>query len=94
MGGHAGVSQITAQALNAPEYVPEVLGQHHGFMPNIASRRAEDEVFGGRPWHLEWKKLVVALEESLQESWPVIEDFATARLLAGLTSVADWIGSG
>lgn len=93
-GGHAGVSQITAQALNAPEYVPEVLGQHHGFMPNIASRRAEDEVFGGRPWHLERKKLVVALEESLQESWPVIEDFATARLLAGLTSVADWIGSG
>jgi len=34
-GGHAGVSQLTALYLEAPEYVPEILGQHHGFSPNL-----------------------------------------------------------
>lgn len=93
-GGHAGVSQVTATALNAPAYVPEVLGQHHGFSPKIAAYRAQDEIFGGEPWLAERKKLVEELQLALQETWPQIESNAQARLLAGLTSVADWIGSG
>lgn len=32
-------------------------------------------------------------KNALQEDWPYIDSFATARLLAGLTSVADWVGS-
>lgn len=92
-GGHAGISQLTAQALNAPESIPEILGQHHGFMPNVTGRRALDESFGGAGWQLEREKLVLALKHALQEDWPSIDGFATARLLAGLTSVADWIGS-
>lgn len=92
-GGHAGVSQLTAQALNAPESIPEILGQHHGFMPNVAGRRALDEPLGGIGWQLEREELVLALKQALQEDWPSIDGFATARLLAGLTSVADWIGS-
>lgn len=93
-GGHAGVSQLTAQALGVPEYVPEILGQHHGFSPSVVGMRATDEKFGGGSWQAEREKLVQALQQALQEDWPEINDYATARLLAGLTSVADWIGSG
>ncbi|SFB97004.1 CRISPR-associated endonuclease/helicase Cas3 [Marinospirillum celere] len=93
-GGHAGVSQLTAKQLGLPEYVPEILGQHHGFSPNLSGMRATDEVLGGLPWHQEREKLLTALKKLLEESWPQIESVAQARLLAGLTSVSDWIGSG
>lgn len=93
-GGHAGVSQLAAQALGVPDYVPEILGQHHGFAPSVAGMRATDEKFGGMAWQAEREKLVQALKRALQEDWPEIPNYATARLIAGLTSVADWIGSG
>lgn len=93
-GGHAGVSQLTARHLDAPAYVPEILGQHHGFSPNLSGMRAKDEKFGGDPWLEERERLVNALQQSLGASWPQIESVAQARLVAGLTSVADWIGSG
>lgn len=93
-GGHAGVSQLTAKAMNAPEYIPEILGQHHGFTPPVTGKRAVDDVFGSMAWQQEREKLVIALQETLGETWPEIESYAQARLLAGLTTVADWIGSG
>lgn len=93
-GGHAGVSQLTARHLSAPEYVPEILGQHHGFSPNVTGKRAADGIFGGPAWLSEREKLVTALQVELGESWPRVASVAQARLLAGLTSVADWIGSG
>lgn len=93
-GGHAGVSQLTARQMAAPEYASEVLGQHHGFSPSIAGMRAGDEKFGGKGWQCEREKLVAALQDALKETWPQIESVAQARLVAGLTSVADWIGSG
>lgn len=93
-GGHAGVSQLTAKALNAPEFVPEILGQHHGFSPPVAGLRAADEQFGGAAWQAERVKLVAALKQALQADWPQVSGMPQARVLAGLTSVADWIGSG
>lgn len=93
-GGHAGVSQLTANAMAAPQYVPEILGQHHGFAPDVSGRRANDSSFGGESWQLEREKLVHALEQCLDESWPRVKNFAESRLIAGLTSVSDWIGSG
>lgn len=93
-GGHAGVSQLTARALSVPEYVPEILGQHHGFSPSVAGKRAGDAIFGGVLWQSEREKLVEALQDSLGVDWPGVSSVAQARLLAGLTSVADWIGSG
>ncbi|TXJ08835.1 MAG: CRISPR-associated helicase Cas3', partial [Acinetobacter sp.] len=93
-GGHAGVSQATAKALGAPEYIAEILGGHHGFAPNLGGKTALAEQFGGEAWQSERKKLVEALEDALQEKWPQVASYATARLIAGLTSVADWIGSG
>lgn len=93
-GGHAGVSQATAQEIGVPKYVAEILGQHHGFNPQVDDKRGNADVFGGSDWFDERKKLVVALKESLQADWPTFESAAQARVVAGLTSVADWIGSG
>ncbi|WP_460428816.1 CRISPR-associated helicase Cas3' [Azotobacter armeniacus] len=93
-GGHPGVSQLAAVAAGAPAFVPEILGQHHGFSPPVAGRRAADEVFGGAAWQQERERLIAALKEALQTDWPTVGSAAQARLLAGLTSVADWIGSG
>jgi CRISPR-associated endonuclease/helicase Cas3 len=93
-GGHAGVSELTAKALSVPEYVPEVLGQHHGFSPPLAGLRAGDEIFGGLAWQVERVRLVDELKRALGSDWPRVTSVAQARALAGLTSVADWIGSG
>lgn len=93
-GGHAGVSQVAAKALDAPQYVAEILGQHHGFSPPVAGLRAGDEAFGGAAWQQERAALVAELKERLDSDWPQVESVPQARLLAGLTSVADWIGSG
>lgn len=93
-GGHAGVSQVTAKALGAPEWVPEILGQHHGFSPVVRSRRASDDVFGGDMWQTEREALVTELQTRLRSTWPFVSSLPVARLLAGLASVSDWIGSG
>ncbi|MCB1704623.1 MAG: CRISPR-associated helicase Cas3' [Halioglobus sp.] len=93
-GGHAGVSQLTAKALGVPMFIPEILGQHHGFSPPVAGLRAGDDNFGGALWQKERERLVEMLKMTLDADWPVITSLAQARLLAGLTSVSDWIGSG
>lgn len=93
-GGHAGVSQITANKLNAPLYVPEILGQHHGFSPALGGLRFDDEIFGGALWHQEREALVSALKQHFSVEWPPVDSVPQARVLAGLTSVADWVGSG
>jgi CRISPR-associated endonuclease/helicase Cas3 len=93
-GGHAGVSQATAEEIGVPKYVAEILGQHHGFNPPIDDKAGNAGVFGGPSWFDERKKLVAALKECLQADWPRFDSAAQARVVAGLTSVADWIGSG
>lgn len=93
-GGHAGTSQATAKALGLPDYIPEILGQHHGFVPNLSGKRASDSRFGGEAWQAEREKLLAWLKHTLKLDWPAIRDFPQARLVAGLTTVADWIGSG
>lgn len=93
-GGHAGVSELTARALGVPNYVPGILGQHHGFAPPVAGLRADDAQFGGQAWQAERIRLVDALKQALKADWPQVTTMAQARVLAGLTSVADWIGSG
>lgn len=93
-GGHAGVSQVAARAIGAPRWVPEILGQHHGFSPPVAGKRADAEIFGGAPWQAQREALVEELKLRLGMDWPEVKSPEQARLLAGLTSVADWIGSG
>ena len=93
-GGHAGVSQLAALAMGVSQAIAEVLGQHHGFRPDTGGRSAEGEVFGGPAWQAQRVALVGALKANLQQDWPSVVTPAQARMLAGLTSVADWIGSG
>ena len=93
-GGHAGVSQAAAKGMVAPRWLPEILGQHHGFSPQLMGKRADAEVFGGPAWQAQRVALVDELKACLGMDWPQIASPEQARLVAGLTSVADWIGSG
>ena len=93
-GGHAGVSQVTLQAAETGKFIPEIGGQHHGYSPPVDMYSPEAEVFGGRQWLKMRLELLDELKRFFQADWPVIETPGQARLLAGLTSVADWIGSG
>ena len=93
-GGHAGVSQAAAKGMHVPKFLPEILGQHHGFSPQLAGKTATAESFGGEAWQAQRVALVDELKKRLGMDWPQIDTPEQARLLAGLTSVADWIGSG
>lgn len=92
--GHAGVSQAAAIGLNLGKFIPEILGQHHGFSPSIGHRVATDAAFGGPKWQTRRAELVSLLQEEFGSQWPKVRDDLHARVLAGLTSVSDWIGSG
>lgn len=93
-GGHAGVSQATAVAYNVGRYIPEILGQHHGLSPNVSSYGADCESFGGEPWLIERGELIAQLKQALGSEFPVLKTPLQALVLAGLTTVSDWIGSG
>ncbi len=93
-GGHAGVSQITAQYLELGKYIPEILGQHHGYSPNINIYSAKDAVFGGSAWQQRREELITELKKALETEFPTVTSALQARVLAGFTTVSDWIGSG
>jgi CRISPR-associated endonuclease/helicase Cas3 len=94
-GGHAGVSQATLEHIKAGKFIPEIAGQHHGFSPNLGGRSASAEVFGGDAWLTQRIELIEQLKFALnEEHFPEVKDDLNAKLLAGLTTVADWIGSG
>ena len=93
MGGHAGVSQATANFLRVGKFTPEILGQHYGFSPNVA-QQATSEAFGGQAWQAQRVELLTELKRALGTDFPSVQHELQARVLAGLTSVSDWIGSG
>jgi len=93
-GGHSGVSQAAVAAHNVGEYIPQILGQHHGFSPNLSLRQANSEVFGGPNWQEQRSELLSHLKQLLATEFPDVQDALQARVLAGLTTVTDWIGSG
>ncbi len=93
-GGHAGVSQATAEAQNLGQYISQIIGQHHGFSPNLALYQSSSEVFGGQAWQAQRTELLTQLKQVFGAEFPVVKDAIQARVLAGLTSVSDWIGSG
>jgi CRISPR-associated endonuclease/helicase Cas3 len=88
-GGHGGISQATADALNVGKYIPEILGQHHGYSPRLSHTSTAD-VFGGLAWEQQRIELMGLLK---QAEFPSVTSGLQARVLSGLTSVADWIGS-
>lgn len=93
-GGHAGVSQVTLNEIKAGQYIAEIAGQHHGWSSNIGARQANAEVFGGEKWLEKRIELIGQLKKALNQDFPKIENDLQAKLIAGLTTVADWVGSG
>jgi len=92
-GYHAGVSQAAARAAGIPESVAKILGQHHGFPPPT-SLLGTDEKIGGLSWQTERERLLKDLKAEFALDWPTDLDSWQSLVLAGLTTVADWIGSG
>ena len=93
--GHGGVSQVSTAAENVGKFIPEILGQHHGFSPDLSYYKATSEVFGGQLWHKHRLDLLTQIKIKLKvDCFPIVKNDLHAKVLSGLTSVADWIGSG
>lgn len=92
-GYHGGVSQAAVQAMEAGAFIPEIVGQHHGYSPPLNERTANNECFGGPLWQQQREKLVAALKGALECDWPTVVNPMQAKVLSGLTTVSDWIGS-
>lgn len=95
-GGHAGVSQSELEAIVPFSKTPMIAGQHHGYLPSLNGKTKECEAFGGKAWHEQRLICIQGVSEALGmevKSLPDIADPITARLVSGLTTVADWIGS-
>ncbi|WP_127958180.1 CRISPR-associated helicase Cas3' [Serratia microhaemolytica] len=93
-GKHAGCSQLALTAICNDTWIPRIAGQHHGTSPNVDAYVADAKFLGGTGWQEQRHQLVLALQSALNETFPTIAHHSQALLLAGLTSVADWIGSG
>ncbi|WP_026043526.1 CRISPR-associated helicase Cas3' [Treponema primitia] len=93
-GYHSGLSQSSLSAFpKLPKYIPEIAGRHHGYSPD-STLPADSDYFGGKPWQKLRVKFVEKLKRYFGVDWPVVQNDTHAALLSGLTSVADWIGSG
>ena len=92
--GHSGVSNLAAKAWNLGEYIPVIWGCHHGYRPATDTLSATDSVVGGPEWQSRREQLKNSLEAQFGSSYPVVRNALHAKVLSGLTSVSDWIGSG
>lgn len=90
--GHPGISQVATQDVGS--YIPEILGRHHGSSPATGLYTATCEAFGGDEWQKRREELIELLKTQLHSEWPMVTDEIHASVLSGLTTVADWIGSG
>lgn len=91
-GGHAGVSFITADAMRLGKFIPQILGQHHGYFPEVRNL-ATHANFGGKEWQQKREEVIETLKTRLKCDFPKIENKEHALVLSGLTTVSDWIGS-
>ncbi len=94
-GGHPGVSFLTLSALSVPQETAWVAGAHHGCCPKaVFLCSATARALGGPDWQMQREKLVRSLEALHGEALPGKLSLYQSWLAAGLTTVADWIGSG
>ena len=92
IGMHGGVSQVALDGVGP--FIPEIAGMHHGSSPDSLFLLPEDTLLGGADWQKARMELVAHLKEYFQTDWPKINNNTQATVIAGLTTVADWIGSG
>lgn len=91
MGWHAGVSQITLEK-DHPQ-VALIIGRHHGSNHQV-SQLPDDPLLGGKPWQALRCELIAQLRDYFKEEFPQVTSIFQASAIAGLVTVADWIGSG
>jgi CRISPR-associated endonuclease/helicase Cas3 len=77
-----------------------IVGGHHGFFPSAAEIKALNEVLAGANEGNAWRKFSREIFEQLEafveitaQDFPIRCDNAAAMILAGLTTVSDWIAS-
>lgn len=95
-GYHAGLSLVTLSHCKVGKFIPEIVGEHHGYSPpkeQVEICSATAERYGGCCWQKLRENLIENLKSSLKANWPVVENDKQAMLIAGLTTVSDWIGS-
>jgi len=93
IGYHSAVSQATVPC--GDRMIPGILGRHHGYSPAPAVIFPPNaEVYGGTQWQNLRETLIILLKEAFATDWPEIRPDIQADVIAGLCSVADWIGSG
>jgi len=88
---HSTVSK--AALYYSPQFIADIVGSHHGY-PAGCNLLPEDSVIGGSSWQQERMTLIEHMKQYFSQDWPQIEDDIHAAVLSGLTTVADWIGSG
>ncbi len=92
-GGHAAVSAAECHSLKNAPWIDAIVGQHHGF--SCAIEAADAEFFGNGAWHARRQELLDRLlAHATAPLWPEAGAPEIRKLIAGLTIVADWIGSG
>ncbi|MEN9945876.1 MAG: hypothetical protein RLZZ293_262, partial [Pseudomonadota bacterium] len=93
-GGHAGVSGITIKLITNRSDLAKIVGQHHGYLASKSLfYKPTDSRFGGEEWLNLRKQLVKKLEQQMEQTFPVELLPIQEKVLSGLTTVADWIGS-
>lgn len=84
-------------APSAAQTCATVVGGHHGRFPaNHELQSVAQPALGGNAWDAARRQLVSALADALgvqSDGIPIQMDVAVSMYLAGLVSVADWIGS-
>lgn len=96
-GGHPGVSLAATdkQGANLGKFIPEIVGRHHGYFPQISCRTATSECFGGQEWQDKREECIDELKKIFHCSgFPKVTDQCQSMVFSGLTTTADWIGSG
>jgi CRISPR-associated endonuclease/helicase Cas3 len=92
-GGHAGTGWATLDDIGAGKYNTEIVGKHHGGLTRH-KQLSTDAALGGEAWHERRVELLDELKTHFNEGWPHIDSRSKADVLAGLTTVSDWIASG
>jgi CRISPR-associated endonuclease/helicase Cas3 len=93
-GFHAAVSQVSVDGCG--QFIPEMLGIHHGFTPNTLFADKGCALHGGLGWQGLRDELLRRLRNYFNidpDYWPHVPP-ETAGVISGLITVADWIGSG
>jgi len=91
-GGHAGLGRHFLRDKFNVSVLADVVGMHHG---GIKKTWEPPSKTGGEPWNIERNGFLCALEEKFNTKISECEcaEFQKS-IMAGLTTVADWIGSG